>query len=46
MYQINKLRKHWYKPNSEFGYNYVRNLIPNHADRIRRLIDFNEENCK
>ena len=46
MYQINKLRKHWYKPNSKYGYNYVRDLIPNHADRIRRLMDFNEENCK
>jgi hypothetical protein len=46
MYQINKQRKDWYKPDSEYGYNTVRELIPNHADRVRRLIDFNEENCK
>lgn len=46
MYQINKQRKDWYKPDSEYGYKNVRELIPNHADRVRRLIDFNEENCK
>ena len=46
MYQINKQRKDWYKPDSEYGYNTVRELIPNQADRVRRLIDFNEENCK
>ena len=46
MYQINRQRKHWYKQKSKYGYNYVRDLIPNHVDRVRRLIDFNEENCK
>ena len=46
LYQINKQRKDWYKPDSEYGYNTVRELIPNQADRVRRLIDFNEENCK
>jgi hypothetical protein len=46
MYQINRQQKDWYKPNSEYGYNTVRELIPSHADRVRRLIDFNEDNCK
>jgi len=46
MYQINRQRKHWYKPKSKYGYNYARDLITNHADRVRRLMDFNEENCK
>jgi len=46
MYQINKQRKDWYKPGTEYGYNTLRVLIPSHADRVRRLIDFNEENCK
>jgi hypothetical protein len=46
MYQINKQRKDWYDRESQWGYNTVRELIPNHTDRVRRLIDFNEENCK
>ena len=46
MYQINRQRKDWYKPGTEYGYNTLRVLIPNHVDRVRRLIDFNEENCK
>ena len=46
MYQINRQKKDWYDPGSEWGYNTLRVLIPNHADRVRRLIDFNEENCK
>ena len=46
MYQINKQKKDWYKPESKWGYNTLRTLIPNHADRVRRLIDFNENNCK
>ncbi len=46
MYQINKQRKDWYDPKSQWGYNTLRTLIPNHADRVRRLIDFNENNCK
>ena len=46
MYQINKQRKDWYDPKSQWGYNTVRELIPSHADRVRRLIDFNENNCK
>jgi len=46
MYQINKQTKVWYNPKSKWGYNTLRKLIPNHADRVRRLIDFNEENCK
>ena len=46
MYQINKQRKDWYDPKSKWGYNTVRELIPNHSDRVRRLIDFNEDNCK
>ncbi len=46
MYQINKQRKDWYDPKSQWGYNTVRELIPNHSDRVRRLIDFNEDNCK
>jgi hypothetical protein len=46
MYQINRQRKDWYDPKSQWGYNTVRELIPNHADRVRRLLDFNEENCK
>ncbi len=46
MYQINKQRKDWYEPSSEYGYNIVRELITNDADRVRRLMDFNEENCK
>lgn len=46
MYQINKQRKDWYDPKSQWGYNTVRELIPSHADRVRRLIDFNEDNCK
>ena len=46
MYQINKQRKDWYDTKSQWGYNTVRELIPNHVDRVRRLIDFNEDNCK
>ena len=46
MYQINRQKKDWYDPGSEWGYNTLRVLIPNHADRVRRLLDFNEENCK
>ena len=46
MYQINRQKKDWYDPGSEWGYNTLRVLIPNHADRVRRLMDFNEENCK
>ena len=46
MYQINRQRKDWYDPKSKWGYNITRELIPNHADRVRRLMDFNEENCK
>ena len=46
MYQINKQKKEWYKPESKWGYNTERVLIPNHADRVRKLMDFNEENCK
>lgn len=46
MYQINKQKKDWYNPESKWGYNTLRVLIPNHADRVRRLIDFNENNCK
>ncbi len=46
MYQINKQRKDWYDTKSQWGYNTVRELIPNHSDRVRRLIDFNEDNCK
>ena len=46
MYQINKQKKDWYRPESRWGYNTERVLIPNHADRVRRLMDFNEENCK
>ena len=46
MYQINKQKKDWYKPESKWGYSTERVLIPNHADRVRRLIDFNEDNCK
>jgi len=46
MYQINRQRKDWYDRESRWGYNTIRTLIPNHADRVRRLMDFNEENCK
>ena len=46
MYQINKQRKDWYRPGTEYGYNTLRVLIPNHVDRVRRLIDFNQKNCK
>lgn len=46
MYQINKQTKKWYDPKSEWGFNYERKLIPNHADRVRRLLEFNEQNCK
>lgn len=46
MYQINRQKKDWYDPGSEWGYNTLRTLIPNQADRVRRLIDFNENNCK
>jgi len=46
LYQINKQRKDWYDRESQWGYNTVRELIPSHVDRVRRLIDFNEENCK
>lgn len=46
MYQINKQTKNWYDPKSKWGFNYERKLIPNHADRVRKLMDFNEENCK
>ncbi len=46
MYQINRQKKDWYDRESQWGYNTLRVLIPNHADRVRRLIDFNEENCK
>jgi hypothetical protein len=46
MYQITKQTKHWYKPKSEYGYNWVRSLIPNHSDRVRRLLEFNNKNCK
>ena len=46
MYQINKQRKDWHDPKQKWGYNTVRELIPNHSDRVRRLIDFNENNCK
>ena len=46
MYQINRQKKDWYDPGSKWGYNTLRVLIPNHADRVRRLLDFNEENCK
>ena len=43
-YQINK--KTGYVPsNSEYTF-YRRELIPNHVDRIKHLIDFNENNCK
>jgi hypothetical protein len=46
MYQINRQRKDWYKPFTEYGYNTLRVLIPNHADRVRLLLKFNEKNCK
>ena len=46
MYQINRQIKKWYDPKSKWGFNYERKLITNHADRVRRLMDFNEENCK
>jgi hypothetical protein len=46
MYQINKQKKDWYNPESKWGYNTLRTLIPNHADRVRRLMNFNENNCK
>lgn len=46
MYQINKQIKKWYNPESEWGYNMVRELIPNHVDRVRKLLEFNNKNCK
>lgn len=46
MYQINKQTKKWYNPESEWGYNMVRELIPNHVDRVRKLLEFNNKNCK
>ena len=46
MYQINRQIKNWYDPKSKWGYNYERKLIPNHADRVRKLMDFKEEKCK
>ena len=44
MYQINK--KTGYAPSNSMYTFYRRELIPNHVDRIKHLIDFNENNCK
>ena len=47
MYQINKQIKTPYEiKNGKGWFTVERKLIPNHADRVRRLMDFNEENCK
>ena len=46
MYQINRQTKKWYDRTRKWGFNYERNLIPNHVDRIRKLLEFNNKNCK
>ncbi len=46
MYQINRQTKKWYDRTREWGYNIERELIPNHVDRVKKLLEFNNKNCK
>jgi hypothetical protein len=43
-YQINKQR--YNATNRGKNYFYTRDLIPNHIERVQRLLDFNARNCK
>jgi predicted transcriptional regulator len=44
-YQINKLIRVT-KHGDDNWHSYKRELIPNHLDRIKRLVKFNEKNCQ